>query len=127
MRIQNGFFFRYVNPRLDWPDIQIMGSTYAENVDGGIFSKKSLGLTDEYFSRCYGPYLFKEAFTVTPLLLRPKSKGKILLKSKNPKDHPLIYPNYFEHEDDIKTLVNNKIYIFSFKCFYRFFFLFKFI
>lgn len=82
-----------------------MGSTYSENVDGGIFSKKTLGLTDEYFARCYSPFLFKEAFGIVPLLLRPKSRGKILLQSKDPYRHPLIYPNYFEHEDDIKTLV----------------------
>lgn len=86
-----------------------MGSSYAENVDGGIFSKRSLGLTDDYFAKCYTPILFKEAFTITPLLLRPKSKGKILLKSKNPYQKPLIYPNYFADEDDVNTLVSCKI------------------
>ncbi|KAK6630172.1 hypothetical protein RUM44_005728 [Polyplax serrata] len=96
---------KYTDKEEDWPDIQIMGSSYAENVDGGIFSKRSLGLTDDYFAKCYTPILFKEAFTITPLLLRPKSKGKILLKSKNPYQKPLIYPNYFADEDDVNTLV----------------------
>lgn len=36
-------------------------------------------------------------------LLRPESSGKILLKSKNPTDAPLIYTNYFEDSSDMET------------------------
>lgn len=34
-------------------------------------------------------------------LLKPKSRGKILLKSKSPFDHPLIYANYFDDNEDM--------------------------
>lgn len=40
------------------------------------------------------------------VLLRPKSKGEILLKSTDPNEHPLIYANYFDVPEDMKTLVN---------------------
>lgn len=39
------------------------------------------------------------------VLLRPKSRGKIVLKNKNPNESPLIYANYFEDHEDIKTVV----------------------
>lgn len=44
-------------------------------------------------------------FLVT--LLNPKSKGKILLKSKNPDYHPLIYSGYLTDEDgeDVRTVL----------------------
>lgn len=40
-----------------------------------------------------------------PLLLRPKSRGQITLRSRNPFDYPLIYPNYFKDDFDMKTLI----------------------
>lgn len=45
--------------------------------------------------------LFEFGVTV----LHPYSKGKILLASKNPKDHPLIYANYFKDPRDLKNTV----------------------
>lgn len=44
-------------------------------------------------------------WSVIPVLLRPRSKGVIKLRSKNPFDYPLIYPNYFLDPQDIKVLV----------------------
>jgi len=47
----------------------------------------------------------KDVFGIFPMIMRPKSKGFIRLKSKNPKDYPLMYHNYLTHPDDIKVLV----------------------
>lgn len=38
-------------------------------------------------------------------LLHPKSKGTVELKNKNPKEPPLIQLNYFDHPDDMKTMM----------------------
>ncbi|XP_075973417.1 ecdysone oxidase-like [Anticarsia gemmatalis] len=38
-------------------------------------------------------------------LLHPYSRGNITLKSNDPKDPPLIFPNYFEDERDLKTVI----------------------
>ena len=43
-----------------------------------------------------------------PLLMRPKSSGRISLKSSDPQDYPLIQPNYLKHPDDIKILIEGK-------------------
>ena len=44
--------------------------------------------------------------TAVVSLLRPKSRGSIQLKSRDPFDYPVIEPNYLQHADDIKTLLN---------------------
>ncbi|XP_052699727.1 alcohol dehydrogenase [acceptor]-like [Crassostrea angulata] len=47
-----------------------------------------------------------ETFTIISILLHPKSRGTINLKSADPFDPPIIDPNYLDHPDDIKTLIN---------------------
>lgn len=42
---------------------------------------------------------------VAVVLLHPKSSGSIELKGTNPYEHPHIFPNYFNHPDDMKTMV----------------------
>ncbi|XP_049947253.1 glucose dehydrogenase [FAD, quinone]-like [Schistocerca serialis cubense] len=39
-------------------------------------------------------------------LLRPLSRGKLELRSKNPKDPPRISANYLSHPDDVETLLD---------------------
>ena len=45
------------------------------------------------------------AFTSSTCQLRPESRGRILLKSANPHDHPAIHPNYLDTEVDRWTAV----------------------
>jgi choline dehydrogenase len=44
-------------------------------------------------------------FTFGPTVIRPFSRGRILLKSANPLDPPCIHANYLADERDIKVLV----------------------
>lgn len=45
------------------------------------------------------------SFSIDPVLLRPKSRGYLKLKSRNPYDHPIINPRYLSHPHDVKTIV----------------------
>ena len=45
-----------------------------------------------------------------PVLMRPKSRGRISLQSSDPQDYPLIQPNYFSHPDDIKILIDGEYF-----------------
>ena len=63
--------------------------------------KALLQVFDEYFVR----NAFSEGYSLYPILLRPKSRGKISLRSSNPQDYPKIQPNYLTHPDDVKVLV----------------------
>ena len=60
-----------------------------------------LQVFDEYFVR----NAFSEGYSLYPILLRPKSRGQISLRSSDPQDYPKIQPNYLTHPDDVKVLV----------------------
>jgi choline dehydrogenase len=47
----------------------------------------------------------QDGYTILPTLLRPKSRGTVSLRSNNPKDFPVIQPNFLEAEDDRKVLI----------------------
>lgn len=51
------------------------------------------------------PLSGKDTFTIIPMLLRPKSKGYITLRSASPLDHPIITHNYFTHPEDMHVMV----------------------
>ncbi|KAK9730768.1 GMC oxidoreductase [Popillia japonica] len=87
---------KYSNPEHDRPDIQLF-----------LASKRATGYTDEFYSAVYENILYKNAYNIIPLLLRPKSRGKILLKDKYPQTPPLIYPNYFDDPTDMDVLVDS--------------------
>lgn len=90
----------------EWPDIQLFFASAADNTDGGLFNRRNTGMSDDLYSAVYEPVLYKDAFTIVPLLLRPKSKGRLLLRDKNPYSQPLIHTNYLTDPHDIRTLVS---------------------
>lgn len=97
---------KFQDPQLDRPDVQLFLASFADSSDGGMFGKRASGVSDDYYAEVYEKILFKDAFMILPLLMRPKSRGKILLKDKDPSTYPLIYPNYFEHPHDIEIMVS---------------------
>ncbi|XP_033205574.2 glucose dehydrogenase [FAD, quinone]-like isoform X1 [Bombus vancouverensis nearcticus] len=96
---------KYTNASDDFPDMQLHFFALAENTDGGRVFKYIYGLNREYYDAAFGEFINKDAWTAVPTLVRPKSRGVIKLRSNNPFDHPLIYPNYFERPEDMATLV----------------------
>jgi len=44
-------------------------------------------------------------FTLLPGLIRPKSRGEVLLRSSDPADKPIMDPHYLEDDDDMRVLV----------------------
>lgn len=96
---------KYQDPREDWPDVQLFLASFADSSDGGMFGKRASGISDDYYAEVYEQILFKDAFMILPLLMRPQSRGKILLQDKNPTTYPLIYPNYFSHPRDLEIMV----------------------
>ena len=50
----------------------------------------------------------KTEFILAAILVHPKSKGTIRLKSRDPFDYPEIDPHYLEDPHDIKVLISGK-------------------
>ena len=97
---------KYADPTGDFPDMQFHFAPSSISSDGGDQIRKILALRDSVYNTMYKPIQNAEAWSILPLLLRPKSSGWIRLKSRNPMIYPEIVPNYFTHKEDIDILVD---------------------
>lgn len=89
----------------DYPDIELVLGAAAINNDVTGTVKNLIGLPGNFGNLMYGDVQGKDAFSIVPVMLCPKSRGRIMLKSSNPYHAPLIYPNYFADPSDLDTLV----------------------
>lgn len=96
---------KFQDPAEDWPDLQIFFASYSDIADGGMFSRRGSGVTIDYYAQVYESHLYKDAFMIIPLVMRPKSRGRITLNSADPRDHPIIFANYFDAPIDLEILV----------------------
>ncbi|CAH0696827.1 unnamed protein product [Spodoptera exigua] len=96
---------KYVNASDDFPDIEFHFISGSTNSDGGEQISKIHGLMDTFYDAVFRPINNMDVWSIIPMLLRPRSKGFIQLRSANPYDYPYIYPNYLSDERDLKTLV----------------------
>lgn len=94
---------KYANQTDDWPDIQFM-ITSSGISSAGSHAKDAHGLSDEFYNEVFSKVNNRDVFGVFPMILRPKSRGYIRLKSKNPLDYPLLYHNYLTHPEDVVVL-----------------------
>ena len=58
----------------------------------------------------YRPLAYRDTWSVIPMILRPKSRGRVLLRSSNPYDKPIFHAGYFTHPEDIKVSESNENY-----------------
>lgn len=87
------------------PDMELVFGAGALTGDSGGSLRKALGISEQFYNKVYRPYFEREAYSVVPVLIRPKSRGFVRLRSKNPFQSPLLFPNYFDDERDLFTLV----------------------
>lgn len=66
-----------------------------------------LGISPDYSTDIYDlkTYRKTDGFGILSILLKPKSRGYITLKSSNPFDPPLIQPNFLEQKEDLDILM----------------------
>jgi len=68
-----------------------------------------IGYCAQVWDAVHGKPPSREGFTIFPVLLHPRSKGNIRLKSENPDDPPLINPNYLSEDIDVKILAEGTV------------------
>ena len=96
---------KFANMSDDWPDFQIHMLTGSLVSDDGQTFRRVQGVTKELYEQVYVPYQSYDTFSLYPVLLRPKSRGFIKLRSTNPNDPPIIDPKYLTEPDDIHAMV----------------------
>lgn len=96
-------FFQSSNVKqTDWPDVQLglMQSSPAASASSG----KATGIKDEIWDQFYKPFANRSQFSISVILLRPKSRGTLRLRSNKANDKPLLDPNYFSEAQDVETI-----------------------
>lgn len=96
---------KFANISGTYPDIQFHFAPASVNSDAGVQVRKILGLTDQVYNAVYKPIANRDSWTLLPLLLRPRSRGWVRLRSTNPFHYPVIHANYFDDPFDVATLV----------------------
>ncbi|XP_050539418.1 glucose dehydrogenase [FAD, quinone]-like isoform X2 [Daktulosphaira vitifoliae] len=82
-------------------ELLLFSSSYTSDVS----AHKYFGLRTDIFNKVYNPVADKDSFIVFPMVMRPKSKGRIWLRDTNPFHHPFIDPNYFSNKADLDVIV----------------------
>ena len=96
---------RFANISVDRPDIEIMFASGSAVSDSGTL-KTIHGLSDKTYNQYFKPLEGKDTFSFLLMISRPKSRGFVKLKSRNPFDNPIFEAGYFNHPDDMKLLVD---------------------
>ncbi|XP_065364732.1 glucose dehydrogenase [FAD, quinone] [Calliphora vicina] len=115
----NGFFYavpvaevmgfwnsKYQDPRKDWPDVQYFLGSYGYGADGGLIGRRAASMSMINFAQSFEPIIYKDSFIITPLLMRPKSRGWLEIVSRHNKDYPKIHANYYDNPLDMAIMVD---------------------
>jgi len=86
-----------------YPDVELLFT------GGSIVSdptlRKTCGINDYVYETVYKQIENRHTWMIFPILLRPKSRGRVMLKDNNPFHKPLIYHNYLQYPEDLETLL----------------------
>lgn len=86
-----------------YPDMELLYT--AGSVVSDPLLRKDFGIQDSIYNKAYKQIENKNSFMIMPMLLRPKSRGRIMLASNNYKVKPMLFPNYYAVEDDMRVMV----------------------
>lgn len=70
-----------------------------------------MGIPRNFVKKVYADIMGKNAFSLVPIIMQPKSRGRLRLKSTNPFQWPRMEPNYLSHPDDLRTLVEGAKFV----------------
>ena len=96
---------KYANPGDDFPDMQLQFIAGCVVSDGGLTLRHNDGIKDDVWDKYYKPIAYADCWQPIPVVLRPRSRGFLTLRSADPYDKPLIYANYFKDEHDLKVMI----------------------
>ncbi|KAL1453753.1 hypothetical protein WDU94_010067 [Cyamophila willieti] len=91
------------NKNKGWPNLELL-------MQGGTLSsestlRKTFGIRDDIYRAAYKATEDIDGFMVLPMVMRPKSRGRVWLRDTNPYSSPLIDLNFFSEEEDLDILV----------------------
>jgi choline dehydrogenase len=88
---------KYADPSGNHPDVQLFFGGYLANCA----KTGAIGESEDPENPSY-----KRRISISPVVLHPKSRGYVTLKSLDPLDPPLMYANYFSEPADMATMLD---------------------
>ncbi|KAF0297642.1 Glucose dehydrogenase [FAD, quinone] [Amphibalanus amphitrite] len=90
----------------DWPDLQFLFYPLHLATDGGLLFRIILGMSEKVLETAlwikrFKPAKFKPGYRIVPVMLHPRSRGRVVLRSRNPWQHPDIFLNLFDDPRDL--------------------------
>jgi choline dehydrogenase-like flavoprotein len=95
---------KWANASIDYPDIEFHIVSGSPASDGGRQIRKVHGIGDKMW-QMFQPLAYRDTWSIIPMILRPKSRGSVRLRSANPYEKPIANAGYFTDPHDIKVLV----------------------
>ncbi|XP_013195330.1 glucose dehydrogenase [FAD, quinone] [Amyelois transitella] len=100
--------YAYDDPSPTRPDVELVmgGGSIAGDLFGSL--RATVGITDDWWSHVYYKLSLRarqQSFALNPVLIRPRSVGRLTLRSARFSDHPKIQLNYFEDPRDMGVLI----------------------
>ncbi|KAF6198917.1 hypothetical protein GE061_006940 [Apolygus lucorum] len=96
---------KYSNTSRSQPDIELVFIASAFNTDAGILLRKTFGISDELYDYTYREIDGIDSFSIWPMLMYPKSEGKVRLKDENPFNQVRIWHNFYKEDIDVAMMV----------------------
>ncbi|EDW06801.1 glucose dehydrogenase [FAD, quinone] [Drosophila mojavensis] len=89
----------------DWPDVQLFMGSYGYGADGGMIGRRGAAITLDNYANTFEPIIYQDSFVIAPLVMRPRSRGYLQLRSPDARVHPLIHANYYDDPLDMAIMV----------------------
>ncbi|KAK5638521.1 hypothetical protein RI129_012816 [Pyrocoelia pectoralis] len=91
----------------NYPDMELLFIGGGLQTDYGLIHKRMFGISQKVYDAFWGRIESKYSFSVYPMLLHPKSYGKLKLKSNDPREGPLLYGNFLTDPDqqDLRAII----------------------
>lgn len=99
---------KYNDPLTTPPDIELLFSPKSLADNAGLTSdvaRITLGIPDNAHKEVFGEIEHRDSWTVFVMLMYPRSKGYVRLRSSNPLHPPKLQPNFFSESSDIDRMV----------------------
>ncbi|XP_029680537.1 glucose dehydrogenase [FAD, quinone]-like [Formica exsecta] len=93
---------KHPEKRSGLPDIELLFT--GGGFKGDLLLPTVMGLNTQ-MHQIWHKYIYKHGWTVMPMLLKPKSRGRIRLLANDVNVKPEIVPNYFDDVEDVKTMI----------------------
>ncbi|CAI6347332.1 unnamed protein product [Macrosiphum euphorbiae] len=87
------------------PDMELVFGPGALTGDTGGSLHRLFGMREDFYEKVYGGFRGRDAWGLVPILLRPRSRGRVMLRSANPFHAPLLFPGYLSDTHDRDVLV----------------------